>query len=416
MLIPLPYLAAITGFVPSIAMTAAAVVVSFVVITLVSSYFRFQRIVDMAENIQPEEMGSSREDILRIQLARFLAASARKNTSFVMGLIRSDNPDLTIRMGSPFIDFIKASAREEDVVCVYDDQTVVLLAEAEAEDGVSVLSRITKLAGGVFGELETCPLRAGVSAYPSHGLSGKELLAAALRGLDETQPEHPVMMPEIVDYNEEEDDAEEDSSDHVATPDAEEEARKAPRRKRKDRMIDEVTGVLKPQHVSAYMQRLLSDLRRKKHPASLFCVGVNNMEHIARFHGEQAAVDVLVGVSEILQKHLRADDLIGRHEEHAFLILTTATLAQSEIIGKRLSTLVQQTELKTGGKRLKTTLSVAVASYPEHGRNLHQMYSAAQRVLDYNRENDIRAYAVYNPAIHDTMPSKPMRSIKATKA
>jgi len=133
-------------------------------------------------------------------------------------------------------------------------------------------------------------------------------------------------------------------------------------------------------------------------------------------NGEQAAKDILVGISKILQENLRADDLIGRHEKYAFLVLASASLKEAEIIGKRISTLVQQSEIQSGGKNLKTTITLGVATHPEHGRNLHQLYVAGQKVLDYSRKNDIRAYAVYDPEIHDKTPAKPMRNIKSLKA
>jgi diguanylate cyclase (GGDEF)-like protein len=181
-------------------------------------------------------------------------------------------------------------------------------------------------------------------------------------------------------------------------------------------VLDPVTGVLKPSVVSSYMQRLMSELRYKKKKVALFCIGVNNMEHIARFHGDQAVDDILAGVSGILQEHLRATDLIGRHEKYAFLALVQCTLDEAELIGRRISTLVHQAEFRSENKKLKTTITLGVSAYPEHGRNLHQLYTAGQKVLDHSRANDIRAYAVYDPVIHDKVPSKPMKSIKSVKA
>ena len=37
-----------------------------------------------------------------------------------------------------------------------------------------------------------------------------------------------------------------------------------------------------------------------------------------------------------------------------------------------------------------------------------QLYVAGQKVLDHSRANDIRAYAVYDPNIHDKIQSKPI--------
>ena len=412
---------------PGVLSVVAAVVVSFVIITLIASYYRFQHIVELAEDTQPEDMGATAIDILRVQLARYLAGCARRGTAFSLSLIRVNDPSLEVRIDASLTEAVKKSARCDDIACVYDDQTLALLTEVEPDDSKSILSRIVNTVAATCPEVSGELLRVGISSYPGHGLSGKELLEAALEALEQANVDQPIFMPEVVDH----DDEEEDEADEVAGEDAapedgdpedgdpeaaKEKGSRGWKDRRRDAMLDDLTGVLKPSAVSAYMQRMMSDLRHKKKKASLFCVGVNNMDHIERFHGEAVADDVLVGVSKILQDNVRADDLIGRHEKNAFLVLVQVSLDNAEIIGKRISTLVQQGEMVSGSKKLKTTVTLGVAAYPEHGRNLHRLYQSGQKVLDYSRANDIRAYAVYDPEIHDIMPSKPMQNIKSIQA
>ncbi len=398
----------------------AAVVISFVVITLISSYYRFQHILEEAEEKSPEEMGTSASEILRVQLARYLAGCGRRGTSFSIALLKLGSAGFRLQMDSNVIGAAKHAARRDDVVCVYDDACVAFLAESEPEDAEAILTRMIQSVASECAELSFDELRAGIASYPGHGLSGKELLDVALQGLEETSQERPVVLPEIVDVDaeDEEPDEEEYAPDELDEEEREpaEEESKGWRERRKDAILDPVTGVLKPSVISAYMQRMMSDLRYKKQKVALFCIGVNNMDHIARFHGEQAADDVMAGVSKVLQDHLRADDLIGRHEKHAFLVLAKCSLDETELIAKRISTFVQQSQFESDNKKLKTSITLGVATYPEHGRNLHHLYTAGQKVLDHSRANDIRAYAVYDPEIHDKVQAKPMRSIKSVKA
>ena len=422
-----PMIAALPDLLPGALSVVAAVVVSFVVITAVASYFRFQSIVEQAENTQPEEMGASSLDILRVQLARYLAGCARRGSSFSLSLIRISDPAVIVRMDAPLIKSLKEAARHADITCIFDGQTVALLTESEPEDAVSILTRITRQVSTSGVAVPIDSMRVGIASYPGHGLSGKELIETASEGLEKTSDQQPVFMPEIVDHDEEDKELSEDvdAADEEAIEIEEEPSEiEADLEKnstgwmnrRKSAMLDELTGVLKPSAVSAYMQRMMSDLRHKKLKASLFCIGLNNMDHIERFHGAEAAEDVLVGVSKILQENVRSDDLIGRHEKYAFLILSQISLKDAEVIGKRISTLVQQSQLESGSKKLKTTITLGVAAYPEHGRNLHALYKSGQKVLDHSRANDIRAYAVYDPEIHDSVPSKPIKNIKSVEA
>ena len=419
-----PMIAVLPGVLTGALSVVAAAVIAFAVIVLIASYYRFQHIVQKAEDTQPEEMGVSTSDVLRVQLARYFAECARRGSSFSLSLIHVNDASVEVRLGSPFIESIKKAARHDDITCAYDGQTAALITEAEPDDAESILTRIT------HGIVEQCPgisgelLRVGIASYPGHGLSGNDLINVAREALENTDSEQPVFMPDIIDVEEEDEEAgseetensaSEEAPSEDAAADAEEPRSNKWMERRKSAMLDELTGVLKPSAVSSYMQRMMNDLRHKKKRAALFCIGVNNIEHIARIHGEEVLDDVLVGISKTLQDNVRAADLIGRHEKYAFLILAQVSLEGAEVIGKRISTLIQQGEIVSGAKKLKTTISLGVAAHPEHGRNLHLLYVAGQKVLDYNRENDIRAYAVYDPKIHDSMPSKPMKNIKSVK-
>jgi diguanylate cyclase (GGDEF)-like protein len=414
-----PTIAAQLDLISSVFGIVAAIAVSFIIITLVASYYRFQNIVQLAEDTDPTEMGASPTEILRVQLARYLAGCARRGTSFSIALIRITDFSRPIRIDSPVIAGIRKAARRGDISCVFDDETAVLLIESEPEDGVTILTRIIQCLEQDISELSVGQIRVGMASYPGHGLSGKDLTDGALDALGQTTSEEPINMLEIVDLNEDEDD--EELAEEAVEADAIEEGEESEsdrtskgwKDRRKNSMLDELTGVLKPSAVSAYMQRTMSEMRRKKQTAALFCIGVNNMDHIARFHGQEAADDVMAGVSQVLQDNMRADDLIGRHEKYAFLVLTQCSLEEAEIIGKRITSYVQQAEFKSERKKLKTTITLGVSTYPEHGRNLHHLYLAGQRVLDHSRANDIRAYAVYDPEIHDKVQTKPIKSIKS---
>jgi diguanylate cyclase (GGDEF)-like protein len=401
----------------------AAIAVSFLVIGLTASYYRFQHLVQLAEDTQPEEMGATAFDILRVQMARYLAECARRGTSFTIALIQPNDELAEVHMGTPFMLALKKAARSDDLVCIYDPQTAALLLETGAEDSEGVFLRMVADVAESCSDLSTANFRVGLASYPGHGLSGKELLAVANQGLAETTEERPVILPEIMDADEEDEDdiaTEEEIDVQERADEGPAEADKAVKtsgrreKRRKTAMLDDLTGVLKPSAISAYMQRMMSELKRKKRKVALFCIGVNNIESVERIHGKEIAEDVLVGVSKVLQESLRADDLIGRHEKYAFLVLAEASLEDAEIIGRRISTKIQQNAIVTRGAKVKTTVTLGVAVYPEHGRNLHVLYQAGQKVLDHSRENDIRAYAVYDPEIHDSMPSKPMKSMKAS--
>ncbi|MEI6891976.1 MAG: diguanylate cyclase [Pontiella sp.] len=407
-----PAIAAQFDLITSIGGVAAAIGVSFFIITLVASYYRFLGIVEKAEHTSPEEMGAEAREILRVQLARYLAGCARRGTSFSIALIRLPDLDHRINMDSSVIIGVKNAVRRKDVIYVFDDRTVVVLLESEPEDGVVILSRIVRSLEQAVDALSPGGARVGIVSYPGHALSGKALVKAAEDALDRASAEEPIVLPEIEDVDAE-DEKESEPEDALESKEGPSKEKKKDRRK--DSMLDELTGVLKPSAISAYMQRTMNELRRKKEKAALFCVGLNNMDHITRFHGEAVADSVMAEVSQILQNHLRSEDLIGRHENFAYLVLAQCSLEEADLIGKRVTTQVQNTVFFSGKTKLKITITLGVATFPEHGRNLHFLYLAGQKVLNHSRAHDIRSMAVYDPKIHDKVQVKPMKNIKSTQ-
>jgi len=385
------------------------IVVSFLLLTLIASYYRFQTIIKLAENTQPEEMGSSPLDILHIQLVRYIARSTRNNTAFSLAIIKFNLDDFSVRIESPLVQHLKTCIRENDTICIYDDSSLALLLEMEPEDSITVFTRIIDQLAE-HNAIQKEDLRVGISSYPDHGMVGKILIKVALEGLEQTTIEHSIIQPEIELLEFEKENQTEENGEETLALNQEK------RKEQKQRMIDPLTGVLKPKAISIYMQRMMGDIRYKKKRAALFSIGINEMKHLSEFHGEQTADDILVGVSEILQNNLRINDLIGRHEKYAFLVLMETNTQFAAIIGKRIAMLLHQGQIISSGKRIKINTTLGIATYPEHGKNLHQIYESAQKVLDYNRANDIRAHALYNPEIHARTVVKPMRSIKSVQA
>ena len=97
------------------------------------------------------------------------------------------------------------------------------------------------------------------------------------------------------------------------------------------------------------------------------------------------------------------------------MILVGCVAEHVETIAQRVCGAVQKAILKFEDKRLRTTVTVGISHYPEDGKNLHQLYVKADKVVTHCRENDIRGYAVYAEELHGLKKVKPARSVKATR-
>ena len=124
------------------------------------------------------------------------------------------------------------------------------------------------------------------------------------------------------------------------------------------------------------------------------------MSKIISFYGKGHHDVLLAEVSKKLQSCMRPSDMIGRHDEHGFLILVKCDSSQAEGVAQRLCGIIQKHTCIYENKSLRTTITIGISVYPEHGRNLHDLYRKAQCVVEHCRANDIRGYAYYNKKIH----------------
>ncbi len=388
-----PILAAQINMVESVLGFIAVVVLTFLLITWVMSFLRFQDILGLLNKEDTAESINS-DSILQLQLAKFVSASGREQVPF--SLLKCSIPS-GVSIGE--LETVwKPAIRESDWIMPLDEQVMVLLLRCDREDVEALWDRLC----GVFSGMSALVWQVGATSFPEDGLSGRALLAGVDLALKVSLKEGSLQWAEEVESEDEmEPDPEvNEESDGLAGGDG--------------KLLDPLTGVLRGSVLSTYMHRQLNEYRLKREPAALFCVAVDNMEQIRSFHGEEAHDQLLAEISKELQSSLRSADMIGRYEEHGFLVLVGCKSSQAEGVAQRVCGAIQKKVCMFEGKRLRTTTTLGIGVHPEHGRNLHELYVKAQQVVDHCRENDIRGYAYYDEVLHREQSQRLKQSIKAT--
>ena len=364
--------------------------VSFVIIVLVASTYRFHRMIQLGEESlsTPEACN----DFFFIQVTRYLSKINRISPGFGILIIQflTDAPDRR-RVQEELLAAIKMILRNTtDKACLFRDDCAAVILDTEEDRVADTAQRITdhlkKSAASIPG-LKT--FRIGGSIFPAHGLTTQTLIDCATDAL------------ETADFDA-------DSPLCVASPEKSlpEEPENTPPiagelgRQEKNTALDPLTGVLNPSVIGSYMRKYLADLRHTKQPAAVLCIGINHMDQIIGLHGEASADDVIAGVSRILQRLTRDCDLIGRYHRDDFLILAPCTLQQGERIATRLREAVQKETFLSQKKRIKASVSIGITAFPEHGRNLRDLFRGAYQSLETVRGWNTSACLVYDPSQH----------------
>jgi diguanylate cyclase (GGDEF)-like protein len=362
--------------------------VSFAIITLIGSTYRFHKMIQLGEESLLTVADCN--DFFFIQVTRYLSKINRKSSGFGICIAQFYTEESDKRkVQETLLAILKNTTRNaNDKVCLFRDDCVAAIIDAEDENVPDVARRILTELKTSTADTNIKTLRMGVSSFPAHGHNTQMIIDAAAMALETIGFDNPLPLC-IAPL-----------PDSVATNQEAPEAIGELSRQDKHAALDPLTGVLKPAIIGSYMRKYLFEIRQKKGPATLLCVGINRIDQIIKLHSEQTADDVIAGVSDILKTLTRDCDLIGRSHRDDFLILAPCTLQQGEQIATRLREAVQKKVFVSGGKQIKTAVSIGITAMPEHGRTLRELFQGSCRALEVVRGWNTTACLVYDPAQH----------------
>ena len=364
------------------------VVISFAIITLISSTYRFHVMIQLGEEALTTVEDCN--DFFFVQVTRYLSKINRVSSGFGIFIVqfRTETSDKRRVQEELLNELRKVVRTADDKACLFRDDCVAAIIDTEESNMQAVAQRMMiDLKKVVMAVPFVSAFRVGGSSFPMHGTNTQQVIDSATGALETVDFENPIpfcVAPSPATLENEKSTGELGALSHED----------------KNAALDPLTGVLKPTAVGSYMRKYLDEIRRKKKPATLLCVGINRIDQIIKMYDEQSADDVIAGVSKVLQRFTRDCDLIGRFHRDDFLVLAPCTLQQGQMIAVRLREAVQKEVFISGGKRIKTDVSVGITAHPEHGRNLRTLFRGAYRALEIIRDWNTTTCLVYDPVAH----------------
>ncbi len=150
---------------------------------------------------------------------------------------------------------------------------------------------------------------------------------------------------------------------------------------------DELTGTLNRRGFAIIADRLFGQAVRYNRPISLLGIDCDNLKPINDGLGHKAGDTLLVSLVKSIHGQLRHTDILARQGGDEFVVLLPETPASgAREAAEKIRAAVAASSLALGGKLVRTTVSIGVASYPEDGTTLdllqahadHSMYEAKQ--------------------------------------
>ncbi|MEH6459407.1 diguanylate cyclase [Chitinimonas sp. JJ19] len=152
---------------------------------------------------------------------------------------------------------------------------------------------------------------------------------------------------------------------------------------RRQSIVDALTGLYNRRFLDETLQRELIRANRLGTPLSVVMLDVDHFKRFNDTHGHEAGDLVLRHIAQFMQKSLRGSDLACRFGGEEFtLIMPETTPENAQAKCEELREQVSLLTIRLGGKPLPAvTISMGIASTPQHGERAEELIQAADAAL-----------------------------------
>ena len=163
---------------------------------------------------------------------------------------------------------------------------------------------------------------------------------------------------------------------------------------------DTLTGLYNLRSFHAFMDDEIERSKRSTSPFSLLMIDIDHFKRINDHHGHQTGDDVLRHLCYVLKHNVRNIDRLCRYGGEEFVaILPNSGLKPTLPIAERIRAALEAAPYEAEhGEQISVTVSIGVATYPDHGLSDHDLVSAADSALYHAKRdgrNQVRVFEMH---------------------
>jgi diguanylate cyclase (GGDEF)-like protein/PAS domain S-box-containing protein len=151
---------------------------------------------------------------------------------------------------------------------------------------------------------------------------------------------------------------------------------------REQAVRDPLTGLFNRRYLEEALQREFQRAERSGGTVCLILMDIDGFKGFNDTHGHDAGDFLLVKLGGFLNQEVRRSDISCRYGGEEFLVVMPGAPAQrGHERAEKWRKAFESLDVEHMGVKLKATLSLGVAAYPEHGSSWEQVLHAADRAL-----------------------------------
>lgn len=170
---------------------------------------------------------------------------------------------------------------------------------------------------------------------------------------------------------------------------------------REQAIRDPLTGLYNRRILEEALERESAQAKRNDANFCIAMIDVDNFKALNDRHGHPAGDMVLKSLAAILTHNIRQGDVSCRYGGDEFaVLLSNATVEGAMKRAHQWRRAFQMLQKSFNGQTLQATLSIGIASYPQHGQDGQKVLEAADRALYESKAGGKNRVIVYNEELN----------------
>lgn len=146
--------------------------------------------------------------------------------------------------------------------------------------------------------------------------------------------------------------------------------------------IDDVTQLFNQRYLKMVLDKEIRRTERSNSNFSALFIDIDHFKSVNDNNGHMVGSQLLCQVSNILRQNIRMIDYGFRYGGDEFILLLVGTSKEAALmVGERIRNQVENTLFVVDGKSVRLTLSIGVASFPEHAKTKEDIIRMADEAM-----------------------------------
>ncbi len=166
---------------------------------------------------------------------------------------------------------------------------------------------------------------------------------------------------------------------------------------------DKLTGTLTRKYLEDTINRLIISTHKSKSQFSIIMYDLDDFKNVNDRFGHQTGDEVLAGISKLIFDNIKKTDFIGRYGGEEFIIIlpdknSTEALAIAEDLRVKIC------NANLLGDKAEISVSMGIATYPDHGQTLEELFEKVDQALYDAKENGKNCCSLWNFTFSNRKP------------